>query len=350
MTEILHAPGWLPDAPPPPPTPPAITLPPPPTRDQVCGVRIGFQGLTAVTAQYGTFPMFGPETTTLDDADLDAYCAEILAQGFTHGEIAVSWQYAEPGFLMPVPGRDLSQDLPELVRRVTRMLTVGKLTAVGVFLAGDGRSLPPNPDGSYPYNDPVGHTYGYEWLLANLPRIVAGFQQAPAGDLTKYVFFCPGYDGVFYGWGDPPGQPDQQPARIRAFGALFRQVCPLGHLALEHDIGHIPTGEGVGDWAPGGTCADYDIVLSEFPNWPETGDPVWQVAGRLVPTYTRPPDQPAGDDPSPPHYLTAGSARGPTFAVAYEYATYVWTRGRVSLADMQKARAYYKALGYRWVC
>lgn len=324
-------------------------LPPPPTRDQVCRVRIGFQGCTAQTSQYGTFPMFGPETTTLNDDDLDAYCRQILAQGFTHGEIAVSWQYAEPGFLMPVPGRDLSQDLPELTRRVARMLMNG-LTSVVVFCAGDGRSAPQNPDGTWPYNDPVGYTYGCEWLMANLPRIVAAFQNSVAGDLTKYVAFCPGYDGVFYGWCNLPTEPavpDLQPARIQNFGTLFRQVCPDGYLALEHSTGHIPTGEGVGDWKDGGTCGSYDILLSEFDNWPTTGDPTWQIAARTVPDYRRPPDQPAHDDPPPvPDYLAAGSARGPFYSVAYEYATYVWTRGQISAAGVQQGREYYSALGY----
>src|SRR6185436_19836069 len=115
-------------------------------------------------------------------------------QGFSGAEIAVSWQYAQPGFLMPVPGRDLTQDLGELVRRVALMLRVPGIKGVSVFLAGDGRSKPKNPDGSYPYNDPVGHTYGHEWLMDNLERILEPFQSSQYGDLTKYVLFWPGSD------------------------------------------------------------------------------------------------------------------------------------------------------------
>lgn len=331
------------------PTPvPPGPFPQAPTRDQVGAVRIGFQGVTVSTQQYGTFPAFGPETTTLNDADLDAYCQQMVAKGWTHGEIAVSWQYDEPGFLMPVPGRDLTNDLPELVRRVTRMLANG-LTSVVVFLAGDGRSRPKNPDGSYPYNDPVGHTYGYEWLMENLPRIIEAFRRAPAADLTRYVSFCPGYDAVFYGWGGDVDGIDRQPQRVMSFGRLFRSLCPGGYLAIEHDIGHIPIGEGPSDWTATGRMKDFDILLSEFPNWPTTGDPVWQIVGRFVKPYHRPPDQPASDDPNPPYYLGT-SPRGRFFYVAYEYATFVWTRGHVTAEQVQQARDYYRALGVEYVC
>lgn len=326
-------------------------FPPLPSREQVCTATVGFQGLTATTADYGTFPMFGPETTTLSDADLQSYCAQIVAQGFSGAEISVSWQYEEPGFLMPVPGRDLSQDLPELIRRVGVMLRVPGIKGVSVFLAGDGRSAPKNPDGSYPYNDPVGWTYGHEWLMDNLPRIVAAFQTSPDGDLTQRVLFWPGYDGVFYGWGNE-GEPDLQPQRVRDFVNLFRSVCPNGYLAIEHTPGHIPTGEGDSDWITNGPLDGIDVVGSEFndpitPNPP--GDQVWQIVARMVHPYTRPPNQPSGDDPNPPFYLH-DSSRGPRFYWAYEYATYPWTRGFRTVAEVGQDRAYFTAMGVQYVC
>lgn len=319
----------------------------PPTRDQVCSVRIGFQGETVTTQDYGTFPVFGPETTTLSDSDLRMFCQQLAGRGWTHGEIAVSWQYAEPGFLMPVPGRDLSQDMPELARRISIMLE--SFVSVAVFLGGDGLSAKKNPDGSYPYNDPVGHTYGYEWLMDNFPRIAQGLQTSAYGDLTKYCLFSPGYDGVFYGWGYAGEVPDQQPDRVVNFGKLFRSVLPDGYLAIEHTPGKIPVGEGGSDWQTGGRMQTYDVILSEF-NWPATGDQVWQIVGRLIQPYHRPPDQPPHDDPNPPFYLKDHTPRGPVFYVPYEYATYQWTRNQVTAQQVQDARAYFYSLGCTNVC
>lgn len=322
-------------------------LPSVPTRDQVCSVRVGFQGETVTTSAYGTFPCFGPETTTLADDDLRAYCQQLRSRGWTHGEIAVSWQYAEQGFLMPVPGRDLTLNLGELARRIAIMLE--SFTAVAVFLAGDGLSWAPNPDGSYPYNDPVGHTYGYEWLMQAFPGIATALQHSAYGDLTKYVLFVPGYDGVFYGWGRPGEVPDQQPDRVVNFGKAFRNLLPFGYLGIEHTPGKIPVGEGGSDWATGGRMQAYDVILSEF-NWPATGDQVWQIVGRLVSPYHRPPDQPVGDDPNPPFYLKDHTPRGPVFYVPYEYATYQWTRNQVTAQQVADARAYFYSLGCKDVC
>jgi hypothetical protein len=328
--------------------PPAVLPFPPPTRAEALAIRVGFQGETVTTSEYGTFPAFGPETTTLNDDDLHAYCAQLASRGWTHGEIAISWNYSEPGFLMPVPGRDLTNDLPELARRIVIMLSHFK--AVCVFLAGDGMSAKPNADGSYPYNDPTGHTYGYEWLGANFPHIGTYLKEGnPYGDLTQYVVFVPGYDGVFYGWGVPGEVPDQQPDRVVHFGQLFRSVLPDGYLGIEHSTGKIPVGEGGSDWQVGGRMMVYDAVLSEF-NWPTTGDQVWQVVGRLTHPYNRPPDQPADDDPNPPFYLAHDNPRGPVFYCAYEYATYQWTRGLVTAEEVQQSRDYFSVMGCQYVC
>jgi hypothetical protein len=44
----------------------ARKLPPPPSRSQLLSGRSVFQGVTAHTQQYGTFPAFGPELNMLD--------------------------------------------------------------------------------------------------------------------------------------------------------------------------------------------------------------------------------------------------------------------------------------------
>ncbi len=151
-----------------------------------------------------------------------------------------------------------------------------------------------------------------------------------------------GFDGVFYGC-----TPDQ----IAELGRVFRATWPDGYFGIEHDPGHIPTGEGDADWIAGGAMQNYDLVLSEF-NYPDdhggANDTIWQIAGRLLgPAYRRPADQPSGDDPSPPWYLRVGTPRGPYVACAFEWwATYLWTRQQISVSDIAKQRAYLKALGY----
>jgi hypothetical protein len=320
---------------------PEPTLPPEPTREEVCGVNILFQGVTQFSEEFGAFPAFGPETSTLNDHDLDAYVRRMVTWGATHVEIAISWQYDERDYRYPIPGRDLTDNLPELRRRIIRMLAAGA-KAVVLFMAGDGRSAPKNADGTYPYNDPQGHTYGYEWLMENFPRIADGLH-----DVRKYILVVPGYDGVFYGWGGDTDGIDRQPERVIAFGELFREIWPDGYLGIEHSTGKIPVGEGGREFARG--MQNYDVILSEFENWPAHGDATWQIAGRLLgPSYRRPVDQPEGDDPRPPFYLAPGTPRGPYFTCAYEFGTYPWVRDRISQDDVERGRAYYRRLGYSY--
>jgi hypothetical protein len=151
---------------------------------------------------------------------------------------------------------------------------------------------------------------------------------------------------VFYGWGINGEVPDLQPMRVKAFGALFRSVLPNGYLAIEHTPGTIPCGEGGSDYAAGGLMTTFDTIMSEFNTVHE--DSCWQVVGRMVSPYNRPPDQPAGDDPHPPFYLAPGTSRGPYFYVGFEPTkggVYEWCRGRCSEQDVIDTRNYLKALG-----
>lgn len=340
MSEIIHAPGWN----------PLENWPEAPTRAQVCSVVVPFQGFTVHTTQYGSFPSFGPETSTLGDEDLVGMFEQIKAANGTHAEFALSWNYDERDFRYPVAGRDLSHDLVELRRRLELAIRSGLF--IKLSLAGDGRSKPKSAAGLYPYNDPQGWTYGYEWLMENLSRIIAGLDSSSGRDLTEFTVFTPGYDGVFYGWGNNSGEGnvDKQPERVVNFAKLFRSILPLGHLALEHSTGHIPLGEGGSDFLPGGKMMDFDVILCEFENWPTTGDSTWQIANRLLQNYNRPPDEPAGDDTVRRPYINAPTPRGPFFVVAYEYATYSWVRGRITAEEVQRGRDYYRRLGFEIVC
>lgn len=314
--------------------PPVPPLPPVPTRDQVCSIRTSFQGLTVQTYQFGSLPWFGAALSWLDPEDRQAVYVAKKAVGDTHCEVILSGSYTEPNqAYQNIPGVDLSGNLPALVALVAEILAHGFTPML--FLAGDGQS---NPDGGY--NDPVGMTYGHDWLMRHLPSVVTALQGGPT-DLAQHVLFIPGFDGVFYGW---------EPEQVAAFGALFRQLLPNGYLGIEHNTGHLPVGNGPADYAPSGPMQAYDVILSEFDK-PLGQDSTWQVAARMLgPAYNRPADQPAGDDPPPaPFYLAAGTPRGKFYTCGFEFLTYWWVRSQVTVVEVAAARQSLRNLGYQWV-
>jgi hypothetical protein len=280
----------------------------------------------------------------LSAEDRAAARATHRSAGDTHITIPIAEAYKEPGTLWPdalKQGYDYTQDLAAFRALLTEAICDGFY--IDLPLAGDGMGAGPG------YNDPVGNTYGHEWLMANFERIaaqLAGDGTPAVPDLTPYILFRPGWDGVFYGWGPEGEVPDRQPARVKAFGELFRGTLPDGYLALEHTPGNIPCGEGGQDFAPGGLMRNYDTILSEFGTVHE--DSCWQVVARMVHPYHRPPDQPAGDDPNPPFYLAPGTERGRYYYVAFEPTVggvYEWCRGRCTLEQVNAVRAYLHGLG-----
>lgn len=306
-----------------------------PTRDQVCNVYCGFQGISILTKQYGWIPAFGPETSNLTDEDLISYCQQMRALKFTHIEFDISWRYSEPDYQYPVPGKDLSQNLTEVCRRLMIITNQGML--IKFSLAGDGLS---NKERTY--NDPVGWTYGHEWLMENLARILTALRNNPGRNLIKFTIFVPGYDGVFYGWGREGEVPDRQPERVVNFINLFRSLEPTGYLGLEHTTGNIPVGEGSTDWKTGGRLDAVDTVFSEFNPFNLHEDSSWQIIPRFTRPYIRPADQPAGDDPNPDFYL-ADCSRGKRFYIMYEIKTYRWVRG-CSYQEVLEAALYLHAM------
>lgn len=322
----------------------SVPWPAAPTRDQVCAVAIGFQGVTIQSAQFGTFPAFGPETSTLNDSDLLSYFEQVKAQGWTHVEFAVSWNYQEPGYSYPVPGRDLSQNLPELKRRIVLAIQAGLFVAL--FCAGDGESVNADPQPGQ-YNDSQGWTYGRQWLMQNFARIYAamGPTAESAYDCRPFMVFVPGYDGCWYGWNGPQAVID--------WWTLCRQSLTAGgYQGFEYGAGLCTLGDSVNAYAPN-TGQQVDVFLQEFPVGPlpsSNPDQVWQILGRMVSPYHRPPDQPSGDDPHPPYLLATGTPRGPFYYIAYEFDCYLWVRNRISVAQVNQDRAYVRACGAVHVC
>lgn len=311
-----------------------------PTRDQVCDIFCGFQGIFVNTNQFGVIRAFGPEAGALSDIDTINYCEQMKAFGFTHVEFAISWQYNERDYQYPVPGMDLAYDLQEVCRRCDLIIRQGMF--IKFSLAGDGMSVNEDPAPGE-YNDPQGWTYGYQWAMINLERIIWCLEDYQGHDLTKFIAFVPGYDGVFYGWGPPNEKPDLQPTRVIEFGRHFRQIKPDGYLVLEHTTGDIPIGGGTRDWETNGPLDAYDSLLSEFDPFNLHSNSTWQIVARFTRPYNRPPDQPVGDDENPPFYL-ADCSRGRRFYIMYELLTNRWVRGGVSTEECNQEYDYFKEM------
>lgn len=199
-----------------------------------------------------------------------------------------------------------------------------------LHLAGDGATSARDADGAWRHSDPVGWTYGQPWLMDAFPRISEALN--PYDPHIRYV---PGFDGVFHGW---------TPEQVIAFGKRFRSIRPSSVLGIEHDGGHIPLGGGVDDYLRGGRMQDYDLILGEFDAGLNTSM-TWQVLGRMVHPYRRPPDQPAWEDPTPPFYLQEASPRGRFYYNCFEWNLYDWVRRRVSVEQLARDRQRLRAMG-----
>lgn len=308
-----------------------------PTRDEILSAPCLFQGLTVQTRQYGELPLFDPLIAWLSGetarADRQAIYAVKRAAKCKSINLAVSGQYREARqAYVAIPGRDFTTDYPALRELLREIISEGFY--VLLCCAGDGEGSGPG------YNDLVGWTYGKQWLVDHFIDIRA----AVGDDLAPFVIFCPGYDGVVPGW-QPPQSVDPVLLHMRDV------IGPSGYLALELSAGYASWGDGGDNWqSPAGQAVD--LILQEFPLGPLPGNPpdqVWQIAGRTVRPYHRPPEQPVGDDPNPPFYLEHGTPRGDFFVWGFEYDTYLSVRRMISAEQVQIDRQYLRTLGYRYV-
>lgn len=176
------------------------------------------------------------------------------------------------------------------------------------------------------------------------PKIVKLVMQALSDLQVQYGFAMPGYDGVFYVW---------QNESIMAWAAGARAIKLNCYLGLEHPPGKIPLGEGGQDYQPGGRMKDFDIVLGEF-NSDLQQDSTWQILGRMIKPYYRPPNQQG--DPNPPFYLVDCS-RGPRFYNCFESDyPYYWVRVNINdpasvswmQSDINYERTYFRSLGAKY--
>lgn len=173
-------------------------LPPIPTREQVCSIKMSLQGMTYHTQKYGDMPgvFFW---SSYEDRKTSVFPAH-RAAGDTHMVVGISGSYNEPSTIWPpeiTKGGDNSKNLRAFKDQIREVIDEGFF--VDIALSGDGQSK----GDATGYNDPVGSTYGYQWLMNNLPRIIKAVRgdadsECPDGiDLTPYCVWRPGWDGCF---------------------------------------------------------------------------------------------------------------------------------------------------------
>jgi hypothetical protein len=302
-------------------------FPPPPTRQQALNVHITGQGLTVDTQQYGTLPWWEAALTYLTSTDRNAVYAAKHA--------STAWPSGDAHAIIAVPSGRALYDEPNQPYNATAFppldWTNGGTAMVPEF---DALVIEVIRNGFVPmiFLDETMATSN-----KTLPVVIDALQHSALGDLTPYVIILPGWDGVFYGW-----EPSHEV--IPAWAANARRQCPACYLGIEHNVGHIPLGEGDSDWTPTGLMKDFDLLLSEF--WDGIfDDTVYQIAGRTIRPYHRPADQVG--DPNPPMYMK-GNLRDPNAQPAcfFEFGMYGWVRGSSSAASIVQWRKRFKDLGY----
>lgn len=308
------------------------------------------QGLTVNLPSFGNVPWFDPYLTSpeLTAADRQAVYAAKHAAKDSHHLLALSWNYGEAGVSFGSLGRapqgfDGTQNWPRFLSIYDELLSEDFL--VSLHLAGDGLS---NPAGGY--NDPVGWTYGWQWLMANLPMIRAQIGDARAARTV----WCDGFDGCTPGWAGP----ENNWQRMNQYLDFARQTLgPAAVIAIYLSAGF---------WAWSGENDDYatpdgqnvDLVFYEGPipfgppapypgpNNGSSWDQLWQISKRLLRSlYVRPPDQPADDDSG----TIAGdfsTPRGILGRCFVEFAAYPWTRGQIDAGTVAWQRQYIKGMGW----
>jgi hypothetical protein len=305
-----------------------------PTREEMMSPRLTFQGLVYHTQQFGTLPGFEACLPWLTPQDRQAVYAAKHAAGDTHCIITIPDGpplYDEPdqayspdkfGPLDWTSGNTVIDNrLTELIREV---LSNG-FPHILLYLGGDG--------GGDAYK--IANTQ-VELLAAN-----ADFHDT----LYQYCVFVPGWDGVFYGW-EPTTLITDWAKKIRA---IWGQTA---HIGLHYSTGHIPLGEGGGDYLPGGRMQDFDMMIGEFDDNLHQ-DSTWQILNRMEEHYQRPPDQPASDDPNRVYYLSNPNPRGRWCHFAMEYGEYEAVRCGENfdgmVAHVNENRSYMQSMNVRFM-
>jgi hypothetical protein len=310
--------------------------PPTPSRMEVLGVNMHFRGgLIVDSPTFGKMPWYPAALSWCDEETRKAAYRVMHEAGDTHAIIQIPNGlplYDEPGQFYTsdkFPAKDWTNGETDLVNSPFPGLVDEVIREGFKFMIG------------------------MDERMENSKRIVKLVMNALTDKQLEYGFTFPGYDGVFYGW--------EPVTHIIEWASMARAIKPSCYLGMEFNVGHIPLGEGGGDYYHGGRMDGYDVILAEFnsfhPGQTDNMDQVWQIVGRCIKPYHRPPEQPADDDPNPPFYLI-DSPRGPRAFCAFESdMPYGWVRTNVNdpnavaaaLAQINYETDYFRRLGCQFI-
>jgi hypothetical protein len=309
------------------------------TRDQIGAMHLGWQGCSDHLAR-GTFSSWVPAAYSGDDR-AQAY-RDQRACGNTHVFVPLSYAYLEADTLYApevIAGYDDAYNLAEWKGRIEEALRLGFIPVLP--LACDGHSPGGNTTQPGIYSDPVGHTYGKEWCLANLPRVLGYLEDGDDHvNLRRKVGLFGGFELINYGGYSPQDWIDLH----RAIRAIWPDAFIFGEIG-----GYTWGGDAdpnfkngpIGWWnGPGGQ--DVDGIIEEF-NSPFAADvrvDYEQVAAAHVVAD-------AGDRIAvgikPENRIVfelgaGGTPRGPWYVIAGEIASYDWARRGAAMLDVLNAK------------
>lgn len=312
-------------------------LPKEPTRDELIHINCPLQGLL-ISTSLGVLPWFEPALGWISSSDRQSVYQVKRNRGDSHVNVTLSGAYKEDG--QPynnIPGQDYSNRLDELSSLLNEVIAAGTHLNSGfkilLSLAGDGMSNP-----SRTYNDPVGLTYGNQWLMENIERIRTGLDS-----VAKWIVWDPGYDGVVPAW-QPWSLVDDWLLKLRSIDSEAVSALELaaGYWAWSGETDDYNATRSNGT-KPG---AELDVVLFEgpvpfglppFPSQSDYSSPPWdptynqilQIAKRqLGPFYKRPNNLPSDYDPGTFQAgpLSQQTPRGPRTCIGFEPNTYTFVR------------------------
>lgn len=304
-----------------------------PTREEIFTAQITFQGIEVNLPRFGgIIPWFEPFFASLNPEERQEIYKVKRNIKDKVINLAVSYEYTKHhGYTYFVqPGRDFYRDGLDLLNKlITEIKNEGFY--IWLMMAGDGQGNGPE------YNDPVGHTYGHNFLMNNLQRVLSATYEN-----RKFIVYIPGYDGVF-----GPEKRLWAPEQVISYCRYIRSLIgDEGYAGFEFAAPYIHLGEGQSDYQ-NSRLDNMDLILLEHP-YPFNQNGVWQPAARMLGRdYIRPKEQ-VGDN-SPPFYLINGTPRGPFIVNSFEGRLYNFVRRQADVLDMNNDRLYRKSLGFKYI-
>ena len=238
--------------------------------------------------------------------------------------------------------------LPQIKSVIREAITEGGMTGVLLMCMGDGND-PGERD-----HDPG--ALNFTWLMANFNAIVDYMESGE--DLTPWIVFGPGFDGVIPAW--------QPWTRVNDFVRMARarlnRLARPGQLSLELSTGYwcwsgerddwatddgrmvdVVLWEGPIDWGPP-AAPPASLLLPDGSDWSPAATnaqrnpwtQVWLINRLIGDRYRRPASQPRNYEPHPPS-ADSTTPRGRKYFIMWERTTYLFCRRNCdkSLVDQQ---------------